>query len=147
MINLFKLFVASTSRSIPEYQSNRIFGCHPTRIFESFQGTIYKPTFTLIKTNAQTKIWKNSCTQLLGNVLFEYFDKFQAYKSSVSEKVESQFFLRKEILHIKWVSFYSLFYDQSYLSVITIHFQFFSFKFNVLGTRNSLKKKRLVELV
>ena len=34
------------------------------------------------------------------------------------------------------------FYDQSYLSVITIHFHFFSFKFNVLGTASKKKKKK-----
>ena len=28
---------------------------------------------------------------LIGNLLFEYFDKFQVYSSSVCEKVESQF--------------------------------------------------------
>ena len=39
-IDLFKLFVASTSWRIPEHRSNRIFDYHPTRIFESFQGTI-----------------------------------------------------------------------------------------------------------
>ena len=33
---------------------------------------------------------------LIGNLLFEYLDKSQAYISSVYEKVESQFFLEKE---------------------------------------------------
>ena len=33
---------------------------------------------------------------LIGNLLFEYLDKSQAYISSVCEKVESQFFLEKE---------------------------------------------------
>ena len=36
----FSLFVACTSWRIPEDRSNRIFDCHPTRIFESFQGSI-----------------------------------------------------------------------------------------------------------
>ena len=39
---------------------------------------------------------EKTLAQLLDNVLFEYFDKFQAYKSSVCEKVESQFFLEKK---------------------------------------------------
>ena len=34
-----------------------------------------------------------------------------------------------------------LFHDQSYIAVIVIHVQHFSFKFNVLGTRNGLKKE------
>ena len=34
LIDLFKLFVAGTSWRIPEHRSNRIFDCHPTRIFE-----------------------------------------------------------------------------------------------------------------
>ena len=33
---------------------------------------------------------------LIGNLLFEHLDKFQAYSSSVCEKVEFQFFLEKE---------------------------------------------------
>ena len=46
------------------------------------------------------------------------------------------------------LQFKRLFHGQSYLPVIVIHVQLYSFKFNVLGTRNSLKKKkRLVELI
>ena len=33
---------------------------------------------------------------LIGNLLFEHLDIFQAHSSSVCEKVESQFFLEKE---------------------------------------------------
>ena len=33
---------------------------------------------------------------LIGNLLFEHLDIFQAHSSSVYEKVESQFFLEKE---------------------------------------------------
>ena len=44
----------------------------------------------------------------IGNLLFEHLSKFQAYSSSVCKKVESQFFFRKGILQIKWVSFYNL---------------------------------------
>ena len=40
-----------------------------------------------------------------------------------------------------FLQFKRLFHDQSYLSVIVVHVQLYSFKFNVLGTRNSLKKK------
>ena len=59
---------------------------------------IFKPTFTLIKANAQPhlKIRRTSYFQLLDNLLFEHFDKFQAYIFSVFENVESQFFLEKE---------------------------------------------------
>ena len=39
------------------------------------------------------------------------------------------------------LQFKRLFHDQSYLCVIAIHVQHLPFKFNVLGTRNSLKKK------
>ena len=35
-----------------------------------------------------------------------------------------------------------LLHGQSYLYVIAIHVQRFSFKFNVLGARSSLKKKK-----
>ena len=41
---------------------------------------------------------------LIGNLLFEHLDKFQAYSPSVCEKGESQFF-RKGIVQIKWVSY------------------------------------------
>ena len=60
MKDLFKLFVACTSWKIPEHRWSCIFDCHPTQIFESFQCTIWKPTFTLIKTNAEPylKTWK-----------------------------------------------------------------------------------------
>ena len=33
---------------------------------------------------------------LIDNLLFEHFDKFQAYSSSVCEKVETKIFLEKE---------------------------------------------------
>ena len=78
---------------------------------------------------------------LIGNLLFEHLDKFQQQSSSVCEKVELQF--------SKWnfankmgilVQFKRLFHDQSYLSVIVIHVQLYSFMFNILGARNSLKK-------
>ena len=39
---------------------------------------------------------------LIDNLIFEHLDKFQAYSSSVCEKVESHFFLKKGILQIKW---------------------------------------------
>ena len=60
LIDLLKLFVTFTSCRIPEHCFKRIFDCHLTRIFELFQGTIYKPIFTLIKTNTQPylNIWK-----------------------------------------------------------------------------------------
>ena len=77
---------------------------------------------------------------LIGNLLFEYFDRFQAYSSSVCEKVESQFFLEKEFLQIKWVSFYNL--DVFFMSnLIVIHVQLYSFKFNVLVQETASKKK------
>ena len=78
---------------------------------------------------------------LIGNLLFEHLDKFQQQSSPVCEKVEFQF--------SKWnfankmgilVQFKRLFHDQSYLSVIVIHVQLYSFMFNILGARNSLKK-------
>ena len=37
------------------------------------------------------------------------------------------------------LQFKSLFHDQSYLAVIVIHDQLFSFKFNAFGTRNSVR--------
>ena len=49
-------------------------------------------------------------SNLSGNLLFEHFDKFQAYSSSVwwsSRKLNPNFF-RKVNLQIKWVSFYNL---------------------------------------
>ena len=38
--DLSKLFAVCTSWRIPGHHSDRIFDCHPTRIFESFRGTI-----------------------------------------------------------------------------------------------------------
>ena len=35
-------------------------------------------------------------SNFIGNLLFEHLHKFQAYSSSVCEKVESQFLLEKE---------------------------------------------------
>ena len=87
---------------------------------------------------------------LIGNLLFEHLDKFKAYSSLDRGKVESQFFFKKRNFANKMgilLQFKRLFHGQSYLSVIVIHVQLYSFKFNVLGTRNSLKKKRLVELI
>ena len=55
-LNVTFVFVLSTSWRIPEHRSNRIFDRHLTRIFESFRGTILKPTFTLIRTNAQPRL-------------------------------------------------------------------------------------------
>ena len=79
---------------------------------------------------------------LIGNLLFEHLDKFQAYSSSVCEKGEFQFSKRNFANKMGiLLQFKRLFHDQSYLSVIVIHVQFCSFKFNVLGTRNSLKKE------
>ena len=37
------------------------------------------------------------------------------------------------------LQFKSLFHDQSYLAVVVIHDQLFSFKFNAFGTRNSAR--------
>ena len=64
---------------------------------------------------------------LIGNLLFEYFDRFQAYSSSVCEKVESQFFLEKEFLQIKWVSFYNL--DVFFMSNLICPLLSFMFNF------------------
>ena len=78
---------------------------------------------------------------LIGNLLFEQLDKFQAYSSSVCEKVEFEFLKRnfaKKIYILQ--QFKRLFHDQSYLCVIVISVQLYSFKFNVFGIRNSLKK-------
>ena len=44
----------------------------------------------------------------IGDLLFEHLDKFQAYSSSACEQVEPQFFCRKGISQIKWVSFCNL---------------------------------------
>ena len=79
---------------------------------------------------------------LIGNLLFEHLDKFQAYGSSVCEKVEFQF-LKRNFANKMGIllQFKRLFHDQSYLSVIVIHVQLYSFMFNILGTRNSLKKE------
>ena len=46
--------------------------------------------------NLIEKFERSSYPQLLGNLLFEHFDKFQTYSSSVCENVKSQFFLEKE---------------------------------------------------
>ena len=51
---------------------------------------------------------------------------------------------RKGILQIKWVSFYNLnviFMTSLIFPFIFIHVQLFSVVFNILGTRNSLKKE------
>ena len=39
------------------------------------------------------------------------------------------------------LQFKRLFHDQSYLPVIVIHIQLYSFMFNILGTRTASKKK------
>ena len=80
---------------------------------------------------------------LIGNLLFEHLDKFQAYSSSACEKVEFQF-LKRNFANKMGIllQFKRLFHDQSYLSVIVIHVQLFSFKFNVQhSSSNSLKKE------
>ena len=43
---------------------------------------------------------------LIDNLLFEHFDKFQAYSPSVCENVESKFFLENEFC--RSLSFYNL---------------------------------------
>ena len=80
---------------------------------------------------------------LIGNLLFEHLDKFQAYGSPVCEKVEFQF-LKRNFANKMGIllQFKRLFHDQSYLPVIVIHVQLFSFKFNVQhSSSNSLKKE------
>ena len=78
---------------------------------------------------------------LIGNLLFEHLDKFQAYSSSVCKKVEFQFLKRNFANKMGILQFKRLFHDQSDLSVIVIQVQLCSLKLNVLGTRNSLKKE------
>ena len=80
---------------------------------------------------------------LIANLLFEHLDKFQAYSSSVCKKVEFQFFLEKEFCNKMGIvlQFKRLFHDQSYLFVIVIHVQLYSFMFKILGTRTTSKKK------
>ena len=115
-IDLFKLVVASRSWRIPERRSNRIFNCHITRIFKQFQRHYLKPEIYIKPIHNLIETFKrNSYPQLLGNLLFEHFDKFQVYISSASKKVESNIFLEKE--------FKRLFHDQSYFLVIVIHVQ------------------------
>ena len=86
---------------------------------------------------------------LIGNLLFEYFDRFQAYSSSVCEKVESQFFLEKEFLQIKWVSFYNL--DVFFMSNLIC--PLLSFMFNFIHSNSTSwykkqpQKRRLVALI
>ena len=60
-----------------------------------------------------------------------------------ARKLNANFF-RKGIFGNKMgilLQFKRLFHEQSYLSIIVIHVQLYSFKFNVLGTRNSLQKE------
>ena len=78
---------------------------------------------------------------LIGNLLFEHLDKFQAYSSSVCKKVEFQFLKRNFANKMGILQFKRLFHDQSYLPVIVIHVQLRSFLFNILGTRIASKKK------
>ena len=83
---------------------------------------------------------------LIGNLLFQHLNKFQTYSSSVCEKVESQFFLRKGIFQIKWVSFYTL----NVFFMTNIICPLLSFMFNIIYStlfdqhpwyKNNLKKE------
>ena len=81
---------------------------------------------------------------LIGNLLFEHLDKFQAYSSSVCEKVESHFFFRKEILQIKWVSFYSLnvfFMTNLICPLLSFMFNFIHSSLTFLVQETASKKK------
>ena len=86
---------------------------------------------------------------LIGNLLFQHLNKFQTYSSSVCEKVESQFFLRKGIFQIKWVSFYTL----NVFFMTNIICPLLSFMFNIIYSwstslvQEQSQKRRLVELI
>ena len=77
---------------------------------------------------------------LIGNLLFEHLDKFQAYSSSVCKKVEFQF-LKRNFANKMGIllQFKRLFHDQSYLSVIVIQVQHSWYK--------KQPQKRLVKLI
>ena len=82
------------------------------------------------------KIKRTSYPQLLGNLLFEHSDKFQAYNSSIYQKVESNI-LEKEFC-IKM----SIFLQFKRLFMTNLIFLLLLFMFNVvnIGT-NCLKKE------
>ena len=87
---------------------------------------------------------------LTGNLLFEHLDKFQAYTTNFrhillqsTRELNPNSFQKINFANKTGIllQFKRLFHDQYYLSVIVIHVQLYLFKFNFLGTRNSLKKK------
>ena len=78
-------------------------------------------------------------SNLIANLLFEHLDKFQAYSSSVCEKVERTFANKMGIL----LQFKRLFHDQSCLFVIVIHVQLYSFMFNIHKNRPKKKTGRI----
>ena len=86
---------------------------------------------------------------LISNLLFEHLDRFYVYSSSVCEQVEPHFFFRKEILQIKWVSFYNL----NVFFVINLICLLLSFMFNFIHSCSTFlvqeqpQKGRLVELI
>ena len=90
-------------------------------------------------------------SNLIGNLLFEHLDKFKAYSSLDRGKVESQFFFKKGILQIKWVSFYNLnafFMANLICPLLSFMFNFIhSSSTSLVQETASKKKKRLVELI
>ena len=79
---------------------------------------------------------------LIGNLLFEHFDKFQAYSSSVCENVESKFFLENEFC--RSLSFYnlSLFLMTNLISpLLALMFNFINSSLTFLVQETAWKKK------
>ena len=80
---------------------------------------------------------------LIGNLLFEHLDKFQAYSSSACEKVAFG------ILQIKWVFFHNL----NVFFMTNLICQKLSFMFNIIHScptflvQEQPQKRRLVELI
>ena len=74
---------------------------------------------------------------LIGNLLFEHLDKFQAYGSSVCEKVEFG------SLQIKWVSFYNLkvFFMANLICPLLSFMLNYIHSFSTFWYKNSLKKE------
>ena len=80
---------------------------------------------------------------LLGKLLFEHLDKFQAYSFSACEKVEFG------ILQIKWVFFYNL--NVFFMTNLICSLLSFMFKFihscSTFLVQEQPQKRRLVELI